>query len=390
MGDQLNDDTVEHFLSGTRDSDDLGRLLGAIKSSFDAIDAPEPSAELRSFIDNATSAPAAATVPADEISIARKRRRRIAAVAVTGTTMGKLMIGVSAAAASVAGMHAAGLVDIPVLPDRRHPAESMAISDTTPASTTTSQEVIPPQPTTPAGIAYSFEANDAGTINIGATNSKIVTATADTGPGWKSQVSTTASTVDVTFKQASDRIDVQASLDHGLLHVIINDHRTGTTDEFWLDNDNNPTLPDQAPQQPEITPTPDSASTDNPDHNNDTATTTDDGGPDGGEPGDDQPDNDGSDDNQPDDNQPDDDGQPDGGERGDDQPDSDGSDDDQPADDDQPGDDQSDGDEPDDDQPDDDQPDDLGVDDGRSGGGELDDDQSDDDQPDESDDDSSD
>ncbi len=361
MGEQLNDDTVEHLLSGNRDSDELGRLLGAIKAEFAAIDAPEPSPELRSFIDNATHAAGAAPAPTDELSIARKRRLRFAAVAATGTTLGKLMIGVSAAAASVAGMHATGLVDVPVLPDRGTPPESLAISDTNQPPPATLPATVLPEPSVSADTLYSFEAVDAGTVDIGVTNAEVVAAFANTEPGWKSQVSFTDTTVDIAFNRSGDTLDVRAVLDGDLLHVVITDHRTGTTEEFWLDNDSNPTLPDQTPQpeQPlESTPAPESTRTDDnkSDGNNsdDSTPATHDDTPDDDTSDDDQSDDDQSDDSPSDDDQPHDDQSDD--ESDNDQPDGE-SDDDEP-DRDEPGDnDESDNDEP-DGESDDDEPDD--------------------------------
>ena len=304
MGEQLDDDTVEHLLSGTRDGDDLGRLLGAIKAEFDAIDAPEPSPALQAFIDDASSAAGVATAPTDELSIARKRRRRVAAVAVAGTTLGKLMIGMSAAAASVAGLHATGMVDVPVLPNRGQPPESVAIDTTNPAPATTLRPTISPQPTVPADILYSFDAVDAGTVDIGVTDNEVVSAIANAEPGWKSQVSTTDAAVEVAFNRARDRVDVRAVLDGGLLHVVISDRRAGTTEEFWLDNDNNPTLPDRAPepeQRPELTPAPANAGTDDNEADDSTPAARDDTS------GDDRSDDDTTDDDTTDDDTTDDD-----------------------------------------------------------------------------------
>lgn len=264
MGEHLSDETVEDLLSGNRDTDALGRLLGAIKAEFAAIDAPEPSPELMAFIDDAHHVAGHGSSPIDELSIARKRRRRLVAVAVTGTTVGKLMIGVSAAAASVAGMHATGLVDIPVLRDRSTPSEAVvADADRTPPDTLPIS--IAPATTVPADDLYSFDVDDAGTVEIGVTDAEVVTASAHARPGWTSEVDNTDSSVDIAFDSSIETLDVRAVLENDLLHVVISSRRTGDTREFWLDSDNEPTVPNQPgrPSPPlEYTPVPESDRTD--------------------------------------------------------------------------------------------------------------------------------
>jgi len=116
MSDHLNDEAVEAFFSGHRRDQPLGELLASIADHYEAIPCPVPGPELAAFI----STGALDDAELVDLIGARRRRQRAIIAALTGTVVGKVMIGVSVAAASVAGMQASGIVDVPMLPDAHH------------------------------------------------------------------------------------------------------------------------------------------------------------------------------------------------------------------------------------------------------------------------------
>jgi hypothetical protein len=116
MSEHLNDEAVEALLSGHERDQPLGALLASIADHYGAIAPSDPRPELATFISTGGADDATAV---DLIGVRRRRKRAVAA-ALTGTVVGKMMIGVSVAAASVVGMQARGMVDVPMLPDTHH------------------------------------------------------------------------------------------------------------------------------------------------------------------------------------------------------------------------------------------------------------------------------
>ena len=137
MMDHFSDDEVEELLSGTGDPSPLGAALDSIRHHYASIPAADPGPELSEFVSldlvESFSTPASVTDVVVDLSDASRQRRRLPIAAVAGTVVGKLVIGVSVAAASIGGFHAGGLVDVPLLPeistDRDDAATSTDIAD---------------------------------------------------------------------------------------------------------------------------------------------------------------------------------------------------------------------------------------------------------------------
>ncbi len=138
MPEHLNDEAVEALLSGHERDQPLGALLASIADHYGAIASSDPRPELATFISTGGTDAAAGV----DLIGARRRRKRAVAAALTGTVVGKMMIGVSVAAASVVGMQARGIVDVPMLPDAHH---RIVVQQPEPAETI---QPTPTQPTT--------------------------------------------------------------------------------------------------------------------------------------------------------------------------------------------------------------------------------------------------
>jgi hypothetical protein len=141
MSDHLNDEAVEALLSGHERDQPLGALLASIADHYGTIEPAAPGPELAAFI---------STGGTDDVAVvdlgARRRRKGAIIAAVTGTVIGKVLIGVSVAAASVAGMQASGIVDVPMLPDTHHRVVVERPEPTTTTQPTTSTSVALPTP----------------------------------------------------------------------------------------------------------------------------------------------------------------------------------------------------------------------------------------------------
>ena len=177
MSDNLNDDAVEAFLSGQAGDEPLGALLASIADRYRAIEPSDPRPELAAFI---STGGADAAVVVDLIGQRRSRKTAIIAV-LTGTLAGKVLIGVSVAAASVAGMQARGTIDVPMLPDTHHRTvvERPEPAATTQPTTTTTPAAAPaPAPTpapTPAVVTpIAVDTGDDASAGSGASTEPIV------------------------------------------------------------------------------------------------------------------------------------------------------------------------------------------------------------------------
>ena len=156
MSDHLNDEAVEALLSGHERDRPLGALFASIADHYGVIRPTDPGPELATFISTG-GADAAAMV---DLIGARRRRKRAVIAALTGTVVGKVMIGVSVAAASVAGMQASGMVDVPMLPDAHHRTvvQYPEPAETTPPTTSLSTPVV----TTLAGVPSDDASDESG------------------------------------------------------------------------------------------------------------------------------------------------------------------------------------------------------------------------------------
>jgi hypothetical protein len=144
MSEHLNDEAVEALLSGHERDQPLGALLASIADHYGTIDPAAPGPELAALISTGLTDGAAVV----DLAGARRRRKGAIIAAVTGTVVGKVLIGVSVAAASVAGMQASGIVDVPMLPDAHHRVVVDRPEPTTTTQPTTSTSVPPPVVTT--------------------------------------------------------------------------------------------------------------------------------------------------------------------------------------------------------------------------------------------------
>ena len=196
---------------------------------------------------------------------------------IAGTVAGKVLIGASVAAASVSGAHAAGVVEVPVLPDVGDPANEVAAgeldvdstievdaadssdersssnsSTTSTSSTTTSTtttSTVPDRnssPSVPGGTTFvvaprTFDVLDAGTVTIqGDSTTGLVVVSADPATGWTTEIENDElGEAGVNFRNGGDRVDFRAEFEDGQLRIRIRDRRTDTRNEFWFDRDGN-------------------------------------------------------------------------------------------------------------------------------------------------------
>ncbi len=160
MSDHLNDEAVEALLSGHHRDEPLGELLASIADQYATIEPSPLTPELAAFI--ATGALGGREVT--DLIGARRRRKRVAMAALTGTVVGKVMIGVSVAAASVAGMQASGIVEVPMLPGTHH-GTVVRIPEQTPDDT---PETTPPTSAVPAPVVITVDGRDDSSDEPGA------------------------------------------------------------------------------------------------------------------------------------------------------------------------------------------------------------------------------
>lgn len=240
MSDDLNDDAIEAYLSGQARDEPLGRLLASIGDHYASIPSPEPGPELSAIM--AGEPPAVDDVV--DRSITRRRRKRAVAAALTGTVVGKVMIGVSVAAASVAGMQATGIVQVPVLPGPHH--DGLVSSDEPAPSTSTTPPTTSDAPAVEPDFSHLFPARDAGTVDLAVRDGAFVWVRPAPAEGWSHTLEQQPTDALVTFLGAAGSVDVHATIEGDRLHVVVVDHRDGSSEEFWLDDDGRPTAgPDQ-------------------------------------------------------------------------------------------------------------------------------------------------
>ncbi len=119
----LDDHTVELLLAGRLDRgradlQSLSSLIGTLRSMPTRVPAVVRP-ELHAIFESGQAAGAVTPVPArDPNSVSRRRRMLQALSAFVATLAGKVVLGSAAVAAGVGGAHAAGVVDVPGLPDQ--------------------------------------------------------------------------------------------------------------------------------------------------------------------------------------------------------------------------------------------------------------------------------
>jgi hypothetical protein len=230
MSDDLNDDAAEAFFSGGAQDEPLGRLLASIADHYASIPPPPPGPELAALM---TDRPADSG--AVDRSITRRRRKRVVAAALTGTALGKVVIGVSAAAASVAGMQASGIVQLPGLPGA-HTSSAPATTITTTSSPTTSTA-----PTIDPEFTRRLQVRDAGSVVFAVGDDEFLWIHPSASAGWTHTLRQRPMAAVVTFGAASGTVTVDATIEGDFLHVIVLDQRDGSSDEYWFDSDGRPT-----------------------------------------------------------------------------------------------------------------------------------------------------
>ena len=111
---------AEELISGSASVDGDAGLVGVIaelREFPDALPVMAPSCLLQEFLG---VTPLASISPAAPRSGERKRKMLSAVGALVATASGKIVLGTAVAAASVGGVHAADVVDVPGLPDVVH------------------------------------------------------------------------------------------------------------------------------------------------------------------------------------------------------------------------------------------------------------------------------
>jgi hypothetical protein len=249
MSDDLNDAAIEAALSGHAPDEPLGQLLASIADRYASIPPAPPGPELAALM----TGPSIAGGVVDR-SISRRRRRRVVAAALTGTVLGKVVIGVSVAAASVAGMQASGIVQVPGLPGTHHgglgSASPTTVTTTTNSSTTSTTPSIDPE------FTQRLQARDAGTVEFGVADDAFLWVRPAAAAGWTHTLEQQPTTALVTFRGESGTISVDATIEGDVLHVTVLDQRDGSSDEFWFDGDGHPIDDPARPTPPLDTPGP--------------------------------------------------------------------------------------------------------------------------------------
>lgn len=255
MEDRLTDDEVEQILAGETEDGAVGSAFRAIKARYEAIPAAEPAGPLAEFVsaelvrssyDAAEGAEAASVISLDA---APSRRRAARLAALTGTLVGKALVGATIAAASVAGIHAGGIVDVPVLPQGMILADELSALETTEESSMETSEAdadtsatraqgaddgqppasaIPPDSSDGSGAGATLDETtipvaDAGMITVTFDRDHIITFVAVANEGW-----------DVDAEQ--DVLRAQASF-HGPQDVSVGVRVEVTTDGLQVDID---------------------------------------------------------------------------------------------------------------------------------------------------------
>ena len=280
----LSDEQIEGLLAGsstTSAEEPIALFVEELRETLTTQGAPQPTPALAEYLG---VTPAGAmfgpdTHRVDEIEIvdlratsapSRKKHKMFTSfTAFAGTAVGKIAFGTAVAAASVAGAHSVGIVDVPILPDTNSreivlaTASSSSTSSTstsTTSSTSTTAVTTPgstaptfPSPTstststsstsTPATFsgALTFTLPGVGTVSVEASEGKVSPTGTSAEDGWTGSVhEVKADEVEFRFTNGTDTIDIEVEIEDGLWKVRVRDRSTDDREFFWFDQDGNP------------------------------------------------------------------------------------------------------------------------------------------------------
>lgn len=140
-------DEVDAALTGADADADVVAIVETLRSAYLPEEPLTRSAALSAFCD--ASRPAAVVVPlAARGRGSAKARVSAAAAAFVATLAGKIVLGSAVAAAGLGGMHAAEVIDVPLLPDRAPVADEADLPEVPswvpPVRSTDPADVVPP------------------------------------------------------------------------------------------------------------------------------------------------------------------------------------------------------------------------------------------------------
>ena len=283
----LSDEQIEGLLAGlstTSAEEPIALFVEELRETLTTQGGTQPTPALAEYLG---VTPAGVMFPpdthrVDEIEIvdlratsapSRKKHKMFTSftsfTAFAGTAVGKIAFGTAVAAASVAGAHSVGIVDVPILPDTNSreivlatdsssSTSSTSTSTSTTSSTPTTAVTTPgstaptsPSPTststsstsTPATVsgAFTFTLPGVGTVSVEASEGKISPTGTSAEDGWTGSVlEVKADEVEFRFTNGTDTIDIEVEIDHGLWQVRVLDRSTDDRELFWFDQDGNP------------------------------------------------------------------------------------------------------------------------------------------------------
>ena len=186
--------------------------------------------------------------------------------AAAGTTVGKIVLTGTAAAAIVTGAAATDAIDVPGIgPDTEivstfddstddSPSSSSTMTSTsTTAPASTSSTTASPTITAAIEVAglglpdidnTTISAADAGTLTVRVLDGQLVPVSIDPADGWTAtdESSPSENEIEVSFRRGGDRVDVEIEIDDGMVRVRVRDRRTD--EETFTNLDGTPFVAD--------------------------------------------------------------------------------------------------------------------------------------------------
>ncbi len=298
MHEHLNDDDAERLLSGEATGDPLAATLESLRHHYRSVAPAVPGDALSEFVSvdlvaefteatDASLADAPEVADVIELPSPNKKDRKMSLSTLIGTAAGKVLIGATVAAASVGGVHAAGVIDVPILPDVEadevdivagepdvgddaliefgddddsddddsddSDSDSDSDSDDGPDNDSDDDESDDDSDdddsaSGPATLLVieptSFDVLDGGSVTIqGDSVNGLVVVDATPADGWTAEIdaSEEEGEAGVNFRRGDERVDFRAEIEDGHLRVRFRDRRTDSLEEVWFDEDGNVT-----------------------------------------------------------------------------------------------------------------------------------------------------
>lgn len=316
MNEDMNDERAEALLTGEDADGPLGATLSSMRRTLSESPAPAPGAALSEFVSTDLLATYVAEASPSTNPV-KERKMNISAF--VGTVAGKILIGATVAAASVGGVQASGVADIPgvdVLPfvddhseevvdesyDSDDESSDSADHDETDDSSDVDHADSPDSPDSVDDAdsddddsedddsddasedvfvvidARTFDVAGVGTVTVEGDSDAGLSVTGTTAAdGWTASIDTEGSgDAEVTFRsdEGDEEVEFEAEIDDGALRVRVRDSRAADSDhEAWYDESGNvidaPLSDDESDEVDEADEADEAEETDEPDDESD-------------------------------------------------------------------------------------------------------------------------